>query len=74
MKNPETFQEQLKPPLQQSAPRAWEFSDNDEEEEEEEEEPAKPVSATRKQKRKDEEVVMIEGEEHTCSCFLLKKT
>jgi len=73
MKNPETFQEQLKPPLQQSAPKAWEFSD-DEEEEEEEIQPSKPVSATKSKKKKDEEVVMIEGEEHTCSCFLLKKT
>ncbi|XP_020898017.1 lamina-associated polypeptide 2 isoform X7 [Exaiptasia diaphana] len=58
MKNPETFHEQLKPPLQQAKP--WEFSEN-EEDEEEEEEPAKPVSVSRKQKKKSqEEVVMIE--------------
>lgn len=72
MKNPDTFQEQLKPPLQQTAPKAWEFSDN--EEEEEQLQPSKPVSASRNKRKKDEEVVMIEGEEHTCSCFLLKKT
>lgn len=71
MKNPETFHEQLKPPLQQSKP--WEFSEN--EEEEEEEVPAKPVTASRKPKKKSQdEVVMIEGEDHTCTCFLLPRS
>lgn len=71
MKNPETFHETLKPPLQQSRP--WEFSENEEEEEEEEEEPpSKPIKRKQKQKPQ-EEVVMIEGEDRTCSCFLFKK-
>ncbi|KAK3746039.1 hypothetical protein QZH41_012983 [Actinostola sp. cb2023] len=68
LKNPESFQQQLKPPLQQTSPKAWEFSDN-------EEEPTKPLSATRKDDKKEpDEVVMIEGEEHTCTCFQHRKT